>query len=60
MRVSPDEMTRIIRGGLDRIESPKAALSFVKTEVRGLGLKPDTGDAKADAIIRLILKVVEK
>ncbi len=53
-------MTRIIRGGLDRIESPKAALSFVKTEVRGLGLKPDTGDAKADAIIRLILKVVEK
>lgn len=60
MRLSPDELSRVIRGGLDRMDSPKSALNWVKSEVRGLGLKPDTGDAKADAIIRMILKVVEK
>jgi|TARA_A200000159_G_scaffold130962_1_gene127888 hypothetical protein len=56
--VNPDDLKRIITGGLDRLDKPKTALAWVKTEVRGLGLKPDTKDATANSVIRIINKVV--
>ena len=35
---SPDDLKRILAGGLDRLDTPKTALAWVKTEVRSLGL----------------------
>ena len=56
---SPDDLKRILAGGLDRLDTPKTALAWVKTEVRSLGLKPDTKDATVNALIRLINKVAK-
>ncbi len=56
---NPDDLKRILEGGLDRLDTPKTALAWVKTEVRSLGLKPDTKDATVNAVIRLINKVAK-
>lgn len=53
-----DALVKIIRGGLDRLADPKAAHNWVVSEVRGLGLAPNTGDKTTNSIIRLINKVV--
>ena len=56
--VNPHDLTRIHPGRLDRLDKPKTELAWVKTELRGLGLKPDTKDATANSVIRIINKVV--
>ncbi|MGB0141469.1 MAG: hypothetical protein ACPF8W_00190 [Luminiphilus sp.] len=55
---NPDDLKRIIAGGMDRLDTPKTALAWVKAEVRSLGLTPDTKDATVNSIIRIINKVV--
>ncbi len=57
--VNPDDLKRIITGGLDRLDKPKTAIAWVKAEVRSLGLRPDTQDATVNAVIRLINKVAK-
>ena len=61
MRLSPDELSRVIRGGLDRDGQPQVCAQLGKVrgawtwaEARQLAMTT----VKADAIIRMILKVL--
>ncbi len=56
--MTPDDIKRVVQGGLDRIDSPKACKDYLCTELSALDLKPDSKDKHVNAVIRLINKIV--
>jgi hypothetical protein len=58
--MTPDDIKRVVQGGLDRIDSPKDCKDYLWAELSALDLKPDSNDRHVNAVIRLINKIIGK